>query len=184
MFRATRGVALAFTLAGAAGAILTACGGGPEPAAPIARETPEDQILRLGSIWESREEENGFRNPPSHIALFQTHVTSTITFQHGERMATEALRYDESVKTTDGVSFHCQAEASTPVSVKFAGNHADAAAVEVRRPTLRLARKCTPSGFPEPILELPQSDARFGLRGDQLVSFAPPSDKRVYLPIQ
>jgi hypothetical protein len=49
---------------------------------------------------------------------------------------------------------------------------------------VQIPRECNMPGFPEPVLDLPESAARFALRGDRLVPFAPATEKRAYLPAQ
>lgn len=159
-----------------------ACGGGePEAQAPIAREGPEDQILRVGATWEARWAEQGFRTPPSLISLFDTRVTSRISLVRGKKTATESLVFDGSFKLQNGASFACQARADTAVAVTF-GDRAGEAAVQLSRSALRIARTCDHSGFPEPELVVPATRGRFALRGDKLVGFDPPTERREYLP--
>ncbi len=165
-------------------AATTACGGGePEAAVPIAHESAEDQILRLATIWESQEQDKGFKTPPSKIALFEAKITSRITFEHGKKSVTEKLAVAESFKTVGGASYTCETHATTAVALAFADKGGEPT-VLVRRPALRLSRRCSAADFPEPILELPETTARFVLRGDQLVPLEPPDEQRIYLPVQ
>jgi hypothetical protein len=160
----------------------TACGGGePEAQAPVVRESGKDQVLRIGRAWESRWEDKGFRAPPSRISLFSSKATSRIAFSESSGAATESLTLEESFKLTDGSEFVCRSGTETAVTAKF-GDHAGETAVELRRPAVSLTRTCTPSGFPEPVLELEGTAARFALRGDRLVPFAPPKERREYIP--
>jgi hypothetical protein len=153
----------------------------PPPLAPVARETAEDEILRIARAWRSTTEEKGFRTAPSRITLFDSQIASTIVFDPKTHTAKESLSFAESFQVTDGSTFKCHAETTVENKVRF-GNHADEAAVEIRRPALRLGRICDRDGFPEPVLELPESAARFALRADQLVPILPPSETRTYLP--
>jgi hypothetical protein len=159
----------------------TACGGGePEAKAPVAQERPEDEILRIGRTWESSLEDKSFRSAPSPISMFSETVTSTLQLAPGSSTALETLAFDGSFKARDS-NFHCLARAELRVTVAY-GRHTEEAAIEIRRPAAQVARTCDLPGFPEPVLDLPASAARFALRGDRLVPFAPPTEKRTYLP--
>ncbi|HEX7668966.1 MAG TPA: hypothetical protein VF395_05265 [Polyangiaceae bacterium] len=161
---------------------LVACGGGePEARAPVVRESGKDQVLRVAHEWESRWEDKGFRSPPSRISLFASKTTSRIALSDGSSPATETLTVEESFKLTDGSEFVCRSGTETQVAAKF-GDHAGETAVELRRPAVSLTRACSPPGFPEPVLELEGTAARFALRGDRLVPFAPPKERREYIP--
>jgi hypothetical protein len=158
-----------------------ACGGSESEAhVPIAQERPADEILRIGKTWESSLEDKGFRSPPSVITMFSQQVTSTLTFTPESTTAVETLAYEGTFKVRD-TTYRCQARTQIRVAVLF-GRHADEAAVEVRRPAAQVTRACDLPGFPEPVLEVPASAARFALRGDRLVPFAPATEKRAYLP--
>lgn len=137
----------------------------------------------MSRAWEAQVQEKGFRTAPSRIAMFETAITSRVTFGAGSRSAKESLRFASSFKLADGRAFQCEARAEMPVQVVF-GDHAGEAAVEIRRPALHLTRRCTPADFPEPDLDLPATAARFALRGDRLVAIAPPTDRREYLPAE
>lgn len=161
---------------------MSACGGGePEPQAPIQREGPEEHILRVGATWEARWAEQGFLTAPSAIALFDTRAVSRLTLTRGAKTAKETLTFDGAFKLQDGSAYACQARAEAAVSVTY-GERAGEAAVEIARRALRVSRTCDKPGFPEPELVVPESRARFVLRGDKLVSFDPPTERREYLP--
>ncbi|HEX3597530.1 MAG TPA: hypothetical protein VHU80_20620 [Polyangiaceae bacterium] len=161
--------------------LLTACGGAEtEARVPVAHERPEDEILRIGKSWESSTQNKGFRSPPSPISMFTETSTSVLTLTPGAVTAVESLTYEGSFEVR-GATYRCQARADVRVAVVY-GRHADEAAVEVRRPAVEIPRTCDAPGFPEPILELDAKAARFALRGDRLVPFAPPTEKRSYLP--
>jgi hypothetical protein len=158
-----------------------ACGGGePEARAPVAQERPADEILRIGTKWESALEDKGFRTPPSPITMFSEQVVSVLAFTAESATAVETLTYDGTFKVRD-TTYQCQARAELHVGVLF-GRHSDEAAVEVRRPAAQIARNCNLPGFPEPVLDVPAAAARFALRGDRLVPIAPATEKRAYLP--
>jgi hypothetical protein len=159
----------------------TTCGGTESEArVPVAEESPADEILRLGKTWESSLEDKGFRSPPSPLSMFAETMTSTLQLTPGSATAVEALAFDGSFKVRDS-TFHCQARATVRVYVKY-GRHADEAAIEVRRPATQITRTCDLPGFPEPVLDLPATAARFALRGDRLLPFEPRTEKRAYFP--
>jgi len=153
-----------------------------EARAPVAQEQPADEILRIGKAWESSLQDKGFRSPPSPISMFSEIITSTLQLSPGSSTAVETLAFDGSFKARDS-NYHCQARATLHVTVTY-GRHAEEAAIEIRRPGVQIARVCDLPGFPEPVLEVPATAARFALRGDRLVPFAPPTEKRAYLPAQ
>jgi hypothetical protein len=159
-----------------------ACGGSEtESRAPIAHERPEDEILRVGKTWQATMEDKGFRSPPSAVSMFSELVTSTLAFTVGANEAVEGISYEGTFKVRDA-TYRCQAHAELRVALTF-GRHAGEAAVEVRRPAAQIARTCDLPGFPEPVIEMPANAARFALRGDRLVAFAPPTERRAYLPV-
>ncbi len=119
-------------------------------------------------------EEKGFRTAPSPISMFAARITSSVALDPG-------VVYDETFKVGDQ-TFQCQARADVHIALVY-GKHVDEAAVEMRRPALRIARACNRPGFLEPVLELPAASARFVLRGDRLIPFAPATEKRSYLPV-
>ncbi len=161
---------------------IAACGHQPPPAAtPVQHETAEDSILRVGHVWRSISRDRGLRSPPSKISVFETITTSTITLDAGKQSATEQLVLEEMFELRNGARFQCVARGKLRVRVRF-GRLQGEAAVEVTRPPTSLPRHCQPADFGEPELAVDAGSARFALRGDQLVAFAPPLDKRVYLP--
>jgi hypothetical protein len=161
---------------------LGGCGGGqPEAQVPVLHESGEDQVLRIAREWETRWEDKGFGSPPSRIAMFTASITSRIAFQRGAGTTTETLAVEESFKLSDGSEFVCRSGTKVAVTALF-GDHAGETAVELRRPAVRLTRACGAPGFPEPTLELDAAAARFALRGDRLVPFAPPKEHREYIP--
>jgi hypothetical protein len=157
------------------------CGGSePDAQVPVARETPEDEILRLGTVWESRFEDRGFRTG-SAISVFTTRTVSRLSVTAGSRAGTEVLTTDESFKMTDGTAVHCQARAEARIAVGW-GRVGEDAALQVERPALRLTRSCGGVNFPEPVLDLPAFAARFALRGDRLMPISPKTETREYIP--
>jgi hypothetical protein len=163
-------------------ALLGCAGREPDAQAPIAHESPEDEILRVGRVWESGIAEKGFKTPPSRVTMFSRSITSTLKLDRGAPTAGEILVIEETFKVVDGGTYQCQVKANPRVTVAF-GEHAGEAAIEVRRPPQELPRQCDHPGFPEPVLSLPATAARFALRGDRLIAFAPPTEARSYLPV-
>jgi hypothetical protein len=105
-----------------------------------------------------------------------------VSLSRGKKTATETLVFDGSFKLQDGTAYTCRANARTTVSLAF-GDRAGEPAVEMWRKGLRVSRSCDKPGFPEPEFVVPESRARFALRGDKLVSFDPPTERREYLPV-
>jgi hypothetical protein len=164
-------------------ALAVACGGGaPEATAPIEREGPSEQIFRVGKTWEARWAEQGFRTAPSPIALFDTRVTSRLFLSRAKKTARETLVFEGNFKLQNGAAYSCRASVETTVALAF-GDRAGEAAVEVSRKGLRVSRTCDKAGFPEPEFVVPEARARFALRGDKLVGFDPPTERREYLPV-
>lgn len=166
-----------------AAAAVGACGGGPSPEAPVVvRETPEAQILRIGAVWEARQGGKAFRTKPDPIAVVELETISTLRLESGSEHAEETIAMRETYQMRDGGQYVCLAEGSTRVGVRY-GEKSGEPAVEVTRPPLTLTRTCQPPDFADLEAELGSGPARFVLRGDQLVAFDPPLEKRVYLPV-
>lgn len=171
-----------FTAVAVALATLAACGNKPPPPnTPVQRETAEDSVLRVGHVWRSLTADKGLRSPPSKISVFESKTTSTVRFEPGKTQIEEELLVEERFELRNGESFECVARGTLRDSVRFGRFH-DEAAVQISRPPTTLPRRCKPPGFDEPELAIEGGAARFALRGDQLVAFAPPLDKRVYIP--
>ena len=161
-----------------------ACAGDPpEVTAPVQHETPADAIRRVGEAWTATELAKGLRSYPSPIAVYRMQAKSTVRFTAGKDWTQEHLEIDEAFEMRDGTRYVCRAEGRTRVDLAFGRRHGEPA-VQMRRPATRLERACEPPGFPDPEVELPETTARFKLKGDQLVAFEPPVEKRVYLPVQ
>jgi hypothetical protein len=139
--------------------------------------------LRIGRVWEVRDTQKGFRDPPSPIALFDVAIHDTLTLTPGKPTGTEELHFDEALKMRDGSSGRCQADATVTVAVRY-GRRGGDAAVQIDRPSLRAQRRCQPPGIAEPVLESGPVSARFVLRGDQLVAFQPAAEKRRFIPVE
>ena len=89
----------------------------------------------------------------------------------------------ERFQLKSGQSYECRARGLVKVRVRF-GRKSGEPAVEIQRPSLMMSRTCHPSDFPDRELQMPGVGARFLLQDEQLVGFAPPSEKRVFLPQQ
>ncbi len=164
--------------------VVGACAGDPsEVVAPVEHETPADAIRRVGEAWAATELVKSLRSHPSPIAVYRMQAKSTVRFAAGKDWTQEHLEIDEAFEMRDGSQYVCHAEGRPRVDLAFGRRHGEPA-VEMRRPATRLARVCEPPGFPDPEAELPETIARFMLKGDQLVAFDPPVEKRVYLPVQ
>lgn len=149
----------------------------------VQKETPEDEILRIGRVWQSVSEAKGLRSAPDPVSVFEVRTQSTVTFSKGQPQAEEKIVVAERFEMRSGAKYVCQSDGSVRNRVEFGRYHGEAA-VELRRPGLMLERRCDPPDFRELDLEIPAGGARFVLRSDQLVAFAPPLEKRVYLPIE
>ena len=167
-----------------AAVLIVGCGGAP-PAPPpkIEREGPEAQILRIGSVWEARQGGKSFRSKPDPVTVFEVQTTSTIFLVRGERTAKEEIVVRELFQMRAGGQFLCEAQGKVRVQIKY-GQKGDDPAIEIARSPKTLSRVCDPPGYPEPTVDLPHGASRFVLRGDQLVGFAPPLEKRLYLPME
>lgn len=163
---------------------VAACAGPPPEAAPDLRpESPADEILRVGGVWQTTYERRGFESEPSPVALFTQRVESTLDLSSDAATPSETLKVQESFELRDGRRFECRASALVKVGVRF-GRKAGEAAVEVTRPSVALDRTCRPPGAPVELVSVPSGPARFVLRSDRLVAFDPPLEKRIYLPIR
>ena len=164
--------------------VLAGCGGRANERPPeVAHETPEDEVLRVGTTWQAMQQSRGIRPPPNVIERFERTVTSTLRLHSGSATAEEHVSVAEKLTIRSGERFDCTAESAFNVRVRYA-RHNGAAAVEVSRPPVVLSRRCSPGDFPEPSLEAGSAAARFVLRSDQLVAYEPMGDERVYLPIE
>ena len=159
--------------------------GGEQQTQPdvVQKETPEDEILRIGRVWQSVSEAKGLRSAPDPVSVFEVRTQSTVAFTKGQPQAEEKIVVAERFEMRSGKKYVCQSEGSMRNRAEFGRFHGEAA-VELRRPGLMLERRCDPPDFRELDLEIPAGGARFVLRSDQLVAFAPPLEKRVYLPIE
>ncbi len=163
----------------------TAACGSPPPAEPPVVETegPEAQILRVGTLWEARQGGKSFRSPPDQVSVIEVELVSSIRLERGQRQAKENLRVRETFTLRAGGTVTCVAKAELVVSLKYGLKSGDPA-VEITRPETALARECDGPGLPEGATEISTGSARFVLRGDQLVGFAPALEKRTYLALQ
>ena len=178
----------------AAGALVLALGatlstGCPAPPPrklpPIQVESPRTEILRIGTKWQAVMGDKGFRSAPSQIGVFQSQKRSLLTLPESGNNTQETLLVRENFSMRNGKKFSCLSEAKRSVQVRFARRpKSGEAALELIQPKLSLSRQCYPAGFPNPVLVLPARTTRFALKGDQLVAYAPKTDKRHYVPLQ
>jgi hypothetical protein len=160
------------------------CGGdAPVAQAPVRQLTPEEEILTLGTTWEARYQENGLRSEPSKISVFALNGLSALDLVQGKPVAHESVVMEETFKMRDGRQFGCRAEGVLQVQVRYF-RKGDEPAVELTRPDVALARHCDQPGFPEPMVGAGNSKSSYVLRGERLMAFDPPLEKRSYIPMQ
>lgn len=176
-----RGLQIALILGGATVALSACRKEEPPPLAPVVRETPADEIRRIGVVWQSVSERKGIQSPPSKISTFQHRLSSMLRLEPGQHIV-EKLIVDEALQLRDGGKFVCRAEGQVNVRIVY-GRRSGEAMVQLERPPVRLERACDPPSFPDPQVEIPGGVARFVLRGDRLIAVEPPLEKREYLPI-
>lgn len=160
------------------------CGGeAPKAQAPVQQQTPEQEILAMGTSWEARFRDNGLRSEPSKITVFTVDGLSTLDLTLGKAVAREGLLLEENFRMRDGRQFACRAEGVLQVQVRYFLK-GDEPAVEITRPVSELTRHCDQPGFPEPTVNLGNTSSSFLLREEQLMGFDPPLEKRTYIPVQ
>lgn len=163
---------------------LAACGGRDGNAeAPLEKLSAEREVLSIASVWQALEEEHGASGARSKIAVFDLKQRSTLTLFEGQNSAEEKLELKEHFELKNGAVFQCRARGKVRVRVRF-GRRNGQPALEVERPSMVMSRRCQPSDFPEPEIQVAGGTSRFLLQDEQLVGFAPPSEKRVFLPKQ
>lgn len=148
----------------------------------VQRETPEDEILRVGTRWQATEEARGFQSPPSEVSVFDTRIQSVLVFERGKKSVVEGLTASENFELRDGTRVRCEGKVEVHSRVIYGRRHGEAA-IQLERPGVRIPRRCSGGVPPDAALTVPRSVARFVLRDDQLVAVEPPLEKRVYLPI-
>lgn len=170
---------------GLALALLTAAcgGGGGQAKEPERRLTAQDEVLKVARVWQALEESRGIRGAPEKIARFETKQRSTLTFRRGHDMAEELLELKELFELRSGATYECRTEIKLPVRVRF-GRRQGSPAVELSRPARIARRQCRPGDFPQPEITIAGGTVRFRLVDEQLVGFAPLSEKRVFLPTE
>ncbi len=151
--------------------------------APPARLSAEQEVLAIAPVWQALEEEHGARGPNQKISVFDLKQRTTLTLREGQRTAEEKIEVKERFEMKNGAVYECRARGLAKVQVRF-GRKAGEAALEVQRPSMLLPRTCAPSDFPERELQLSGGTSRFLLQDERLVGFAPPSERRVFLPQQ
>ena len=167
-------------------ATITSLGCGSPPAVDqpvVQRQSPEKDILAIGTTWEARSEDNGLKSEPSKISVFTVRELSTLELVPDKQVIREGFLREETFRMRDGRSFNCRSEGILEVQVRYFLK-GDEPAVEVTRPDVELARHCDQPGFPEPVIQLSSTPSSFLLRDERLVGFAPPLEKRSYVPVQ
>lgn len=165
-------------------ALLTSCAPKERPAeAPTERLTAEQEVLKVSSSWQALEEEHGTRGGNNKVAVYDVKTRSTLTLVKGNVEGSEKIDFKERFETRTGQVYECRATTTTHVRVRF-GRRQGMPAVQVARPSVILRRSCQPTDFPDPEIQIVGGTSRFLLQDEQLVGFAPPSEKRVYLPKQ
>jgi hypothetical protein len=160
-------------------ASLMSCGGDePEARAPIARETPADEVLRIGKTWTATSEQRGLLSPPSAISMFDVHELSTLEL--GPTSAREVLVVEEDLRLRNGAHLLCKTTVQRELGLRW-GRRDGQAAAELSRPALSTPRVCDQAGHPEPVLQRQAGATRFVLRSDNLVAVEPATDGRVYI---
>lgn len=155
----------------------------PPPPAPVQQQGPDAEILAIGSVWESRSQENGLRSEPSPVSVFTVNELSSIAFTAGEPSATESLVVSESFRMRDGRTFECHSEGTVGVQVRYFRKSGEPA-VQITWPPVQLPRNCAQPGFPEPVMQRGGGSSSFLLRAERLSGFDPPLEKRSYIPVQ
>jgi hypothetical protein len=151
--------------------------------APPKRLSAEQEVLAVATVWQALEEEHGARGPNHRIAVFDLKQRTTLTLREGQRIAEEKIEIKERFELKNGGVFECRARGLARVQVRF-GRKAGEPALEVQRPSMLLPRTCAPSDFPERELQLSGGTSRFLLQDERLIGFAPPGERRVFLPQQ
>jgi hypothetical protein len=160
------------------GLALCACGGDePKTRAPIAHETPADEILRIGHTWTATGANKGLLTPPSQISMFDVSEESRITLE--PKSAQEELVIGETVKLRNGNELHCSTTIRHDLEIRW-GFREGEPAVQLTRPAISAPRVCDHPGHPEPTITRPGGPVRFVLRSDNLVAVDPATDGRVY----
>jgi hypothetical protein len=150
---------------------------------PVEAMGPEEEILRIGEIWQARTLDRGLRSEPSPISVFTSTTTSTVRLERRSGSAVEELIVQEQFKLRNGATYNCQSGARIEVRVSY-GRRAGEPTVTLSRPPVYLNRECDAPGFPEPNVTVAEGPATFALRGDQLEAIDPPLEKRTFLPTQ
>lgn len=164
--------------------LVAACGGqSAEAEAPPPKLTAEAEVLGISKVWQALEEEHGTRGPKHKVAVFDLKQRSTLTLTAGQRTGEEKIEIKEHFEMKNGAVYECRARSVVKVSVRFGRKNGEPA-LELQRPPVLMARTCQPTDFPDGEIQLSGGGSRFLLQDEQLVGFAPPSEKRVFLPKQ
>lgn len=161
------------------GGLALACGAGdPPPKPPVARETPADEILRIGSQWTSSRPDQGILSPPAKISMFRSQRKATLSLSPSS--ASETVVLSEDVELVAGGKVHCQTEFEAPLKARY-GRRNGEAAIELSSSDFQVERRCN-GAHPDPYLRLSAWRRVLVLRSDQLVVVEPTTDKSVFLP--
>ncbi len=152
---------------------------GPSPEQPK-EETPEEEVLRVALLWGSQQEERGFLPAPNPIETFERTIGSQLKLARGVASAEERILVKEKLMLRDGTRLICEASGGAHATLRY-GRHKGQAALELSRPPIVLTRNCN-GAPPEVAIEMPGGPARLELRSDQLVTYEPLGDARIYLP--
>ncbi|MEZ4224978.1 MAG: hypothetical protein R3B13_28755 [Polyangiaceae bacterium] len=160
---------------------LASCGGPPPSAPPKPKvESAEEEVFRVASVWRAAEQEHGFLPPPNAVETFERRIESELVLTRGQGAGEERVVVKERLVLRNGTRLDCEGKGAVRPTVRF-GRHRGLAALELTRPAMLVTRRCNGSP-PEAALELAGGPARLELRSDQLVTYEPLGDERVYLP--
>jgi hypothetical protein len=164
-----------------AATVLSACGAPPNtgPSKPK-EETPEEEVLRVARHWQSEQQERGFLPAPSAVETFERSIGSRLKLTRGGTTAEERIVVKEKLMLRDGTRLSCEASGGAHTNLRY-GRHKGQAALELSRPPVVLTRNCNGTP-PEVAIEMPGGPARLELRSDQLYTYEPIGDERVYIP--
>ncbi len=162
------------------GALALACGGGGGPSeTPVRKESPADEVGRIGHEWKATTADQKLMSPPSPLSMQRSQRESTLT------LTAQSVREDfvvsEELELRTGQHVHCQTTFSHALKARWGRKNGEAA-VELIRPQLQATRNCD-GPHPEPVLAEPARRALLVLRSDVLQVVEPATDKRQYLPV-
>lgn len=164
-----------------ASAIVSACGGAPEPPPRVAHEDATSHLLRIGTAWSVAGEERGvLEHDPYGVVSFRVREETTYAIGPG-RDAKRTIVRDEVFGMASGAELHCSARGTTPVVVRTWWSEREVR-VELAAAGGCLARTCTGGELPVKTKDVSPSTAVFALREDRLVPIEPATLHDVLLP--